>query len=143
MKINKITVGVVGLGYVGLPIALEFGKKIKTFGLDSNNKRIESLKNFLDYNGEVTTKEIKKSKKLFLTSNITDLSACNVFIVTVPTPLKKKNLPDLSLIINATQNIAKILKPNDIVIYESTVYPGITDFLAENILSKRSKFKFA
>jgi UDP-N-acetyl-D-galactosamine dehydrogenase len=143
MKLNNITVGVVGLGYVGLPIALEFGKKIKTFGLDNNNKRIESLKNFLDYNGEVTTKEIKKSKKLFLTSNITDLSACNVFIVTVPTPLKKKNLPDLSLIINATQNIAKILKPNDIVIYESTVYPGVTEEICVPILKKISRLSYS
>tara|TARA_B110000971_G_C19893866_1_gene446690 strand:+ start:237 stop:557 length:321 start_codon:yes stop_codon:yes gene_type:complete len=91
MNLNKITIGVVGLGYVGLPIALEFGKKVNTFGLDLNIDRINSLMNFKDLNKEVDSRKIKDSKKLKFTSNISNLKTCNIFIVTVPTPLKKKN----------------------------------------------------
>ena len=142
MNLNKICIGVVGLGYVGLPIALEFGKKVKTFGLDSNLDRIKLLTNSIDSNGEVNSQKIKSSKKLKLTNNIIDLKSCNIFIVTVPTPLKKKTQPDLSLIISATKSIAKILKPNEIVIYESTVYPGATEEVCVPILKKISKLNY-
>ena len=142
MNLNKITIGVVGLGYVGLPIALEFGKKVNTFGLDLNIDRINSLMNFKDLNKEVDSRKIKDSKKLKFTSNISNLKTCNIFIVTVPTPLKKKTKPDLSLIIAATKSIAKILKPNDVVIYESTVYPGTTEDICVPILKKISKLNY-
>lgn len=142
MKLNKISVGVIGLGYVGLPIAIEFGKKVKTFGFDNNKKRIDDLKKKKDSNKEVNFAKFKSSKKLTLSTNINNLSGCNIFIVTVPTPLKNKNQPDLSLIISATKSIAKILKPNDIVIYESTVYPGTTEEICVPILKKISKLHF-
>jgi UDP-N-acetyl-D-galactosamine dehydrogenase len=142
MNLNKITIGVVGLGYVGLPIALEFGKKVNTFGLDLNIDRVNSLMNFKDLNKEVDSRKIKNSKKLKFKSNISNLKKCNIFIVTVPTPLKKKTKPDLSLIIAATKSIAKILKPNDVVIYESTVYPGTTEDICVPILKKISKLNY-
>jgi UDP-N-acetyl-D-galactosamine dehydrogenase len=142
MNIDKIKIGVIGLGYVGLPLAVEFGKKIETCGFDINKNRIRTLKKNSDYNKELDSKEIKKSKNLFLTNNINNLSSCNIFIVTVPTPLKEKNLPDLSLIIKATKSVAKILKQNDIVIYESTVYPGVTEEVCVPILKKYSKLEF-
>ena len=142
MKLNKLSIGIVGLGYVGLPIALEFGKKINTIGLDRNLDRVSSLIKLKDTNKEVDFKKIKNSKKLKFTSDIKDLKNCNIFIVTVPTPLKKKTKPDLSLIIAATESIAKILKPNDLVIYESTVYPGTTEEICVPILKKISKLNY-
>ena len=142
MKLNKISVGVIGLGYVGLPIAIEFGKKVRTFGFDNNIKRINTLKKKKDLNKEVNFSKFKSSKKLTLSNDINILSGCNIFIVTVPTPLKNKNQPDLSLIISATKSIAKILKPKDIVIYESTVYPGTTEEICVPILKKISKLHF-
>lgn len=142
MNKNKISIGVIGLGYVGLPIALEFGKKVKTYGHDNNINRINSLIGFKDFNKEVDSKKIKSSKNLIFTSNINDLKSCNIYIVTVPTPLKNKTQPDLSLIIRATKSIAKILKPNDIVIYESTVYPGTTEEVCVPILENISKLKY-
>lgn len=142
MNLNKISIGVIGLGYVGLPIALEFGKKVITYGIDSNIERIHSLINFKDLNKEVNKNKIRSSKKLKLTTNIDKLKNCNVFIVTVPTPLKNKTKPDLSLIISATKSIAKILKPNDVVIYESTVYPGTTEEICVPILKRISKLDY-
>ena len=142
MNLDKICIGVIGLGYVGLPIALEFGKKVKTFGFDNNIERIKLLSKLVDSNGEVNSKKIKSSKKLKFTKIAEDLSECNVFIVTVPTPLKEKNKPDLSLIISATETIGKILKPKDIVIYESTVYPGTTEDICVPLLKKISKLNY-
>ena len=142
MNLKNLSIGVIGLGYVGLPLAIEFGRKVKTYGYDNNEKRINLLKKKIDTNKEVNVAKFKKSKKLKFTATIEELSNCNVFIVTVPTPLKNKNKPDLSLIISATKNIAKILKNKDIVIYESTVYPGTTEEICVPILEKISKLKY-
>lgn len=142
MRINDLKIGVIGLGYVGLPIALEFGKNFKTYGFDINAKRIESLNKHKDSNSEVKIKDFKKSKNVNFTSNIKNLSICNFFIITVPTPLKNNKLPDLSLLKDASEKVGKLLKPNDMVIYESTVYPGVTEEICVPILKKNSKLNY-
>ena len=142
MKLSKNTICVLGMGYVGLPLAVEFGKIFNTIGFDINRKRIERLKKFIDINGEVTTKEIKKSNKLCFSSKEKDLLNANIFIITVPTPINKRNKPDLSLLKSATRLVGNYLKKGDIVIYESTVYPGTTDEVCVPILENISKLVF-
>lgn len=140
--LNKIKLAVVGLGYVGLPIAVEFGKKRKVVGYDYNNKRISQLKNFVDITNEVSKKELKAiKKKVYFTSNPSEISSCNFFIITVPTPVKKNNVPDFSFLILASEMIGQLLKKGDIVVYESTVYPGATEEICLPILEKKSKLK--
>ena len=118
LKNNKIAI--IGLGYVGLPLAIEFGKKYKTFGYDIDQNRIKYLKKGLD-----KTKEFKKNtyhpQKLIFVNKIKQLENCNIFIVTVPTPIFKNNTPDLRNIIDATKKIGSILKKNSMVIYESCI----------------------
>ena len=138
----SISVGVIGLGYVGLPLVLSFGKKFKTIAYDVNVKRIEELKKAFDKNNEHTKLEFKRSAKVKFTSNPKNLEECQVYIVTVPTPIDKKNIPDLSHLINASKLIAKLLKKKNIVIYESTVYPGATEEICVPILEKYSKLKY-
>tara|TARA_B100000965_G_scaffold59287_1_gene45345 strand:- start:3006 stop:4268 length:1263 start_codon:yes stop_codon:yes gene_type:complete len=140
--IRNKKIAIIGLGYVGLPLAVEFGKKYKTVGYDLNKTRVEELELGLDNTGEVTKRNLQSSIKLSLTSNLDDISQCNIYIVSVPTPIDKKNNPDLSILFNATKMIGKILKKNDIVIYESTVYPGCTEEDCVPILEKYSKFKY-
>ena len=144
MKINfeNFTIGVVGLGYVGLPLAVEFGKKREVIGFDINKERIEQLKNYDDTTLEVTNQEIKEASKLSFSSNTKDIADCNCFIVTVPTPINDDKTPDLGPIHNATQMIANVLKKGDLVIYESTVYPGTTEEYCVPILEKHSKLVF-
>lgn len=142
MKINNIKLAIVGLGYVGLPLAIEFGKKIRTIGFDKNPKRINQLLNGFDKNLEVSKREIDKSINLNLTSNIKDLQDSNCYIITVPTPIKQNKSPDLRLLKQAFDLISKILKKNDIVILESTVYPGTTEEICVPILEKGSRLKF-
>ncbi len=137
-KINKIAI--IGLGYVGLPLALEFGKKFETIGFDIKFKRIKELKRGLDINNEHTKKEIRSSKLIKFTNDKKQIKNCNTYIVTVPTPAKK-NKPDLSTIKNASILVANNLKKNDLVIYESTVYPGLSEELSYTILEKISKLK--
>jgi UDP-N-acetyl-D-galactosamine dehydrogenase len=140
--LNKIKLAVVGLGYVGLPIAVEFGKKRKVVGYDYNNKRISQLKNFVDITNEVSKKELKAiKKKVYFTSNPSEISSCNFFIITVPTPVKKNNVPDFSFLILASEMIGQLLKKGDIVVYESTVYPGATEEICLPILEEKSKLK--
>lgn len=140
--LNKIKLAVVGLGYVGLPIAVEFGKKRKVVGYDYNNKRISQLKNFVDITNEVSKKELKAiKKKVYFTSNPSEISSCNFFIITVPTPVKKSNVPDFSFLILASEMIGQLLKKGDIVVYESTVYPGATEEICLPILEEKSKLK--
>ena len=138
----SISVGVIGLGYVGLPLVLSFGKKFKTIAYDVNVKRIEELKKAFDKNNEHTKLEFKRSAKVKFTSNPKNLEECQVYIVTVPTPIDKKNIPDLSHLISASKLIAKLLKKKNIVIYESTVYPGATEEICVPILEKYSKLKY-
>ena len=127
MKSNNLNLAIIGLGYVGLPLAVEFGKKRDVFGFDINIERINQLENNQDFTLEVCETELKSSRGLTFTNKVEDISNCNCFIVTVPTPIDEDKNPDLTPIKNATEMLAKILKKNDIVIYESTVYPGTTE----------------
>ncbi len=136
---DDIKIAVVGLGYVGLPLAVEFGKKYSVLGFDVNSKRIEELKNGKDITLEVEDKELNDTKFLRFTSNVDELSSCNIYIVTVPTPIDENKFPDLRFLESASEMIGKVLKNQDIVIYESTVYPGCTEEVCVPILEKLSK----
>ncbi len=141
MKKSNFKIAVIGMGYVGLPLAIEFSKKnIALVGFDIDKKRILDLKNSIDFTNEVDKKELKKSKIIF-SNNLSDIKECNVFIVTVPTPVNKKNKPDLKPLLNATKLVSKNLKKKDIVIYESTVFPGATEEICGPILEKNSGLK--
>ncbi len=126
-SLKKTKIAIIGLGYVGLPLAVEFGKKYETIGLDINRPRIRELQDGYDRSLEVDSDGLKSASRLTYTSNPDDLEDCNVYIVTVPTPIDKNNRPDLSPLIGASKAIARTLKIDDIVIYESTVYPGATE----------------
>ena len=141
MEINY-KIGIIGLGYVGLPLAVSLSKKFETFGYDINNLRISSLKKGRDDTNEVTKEELRSSVNLSFTNKITDLKKCNFFIITVPTPVDTFNNPDLSPLISASEEVAKFcLKKNDVVVYESTVYPGATEEICVPILQNFSKLK--
>jgi UDP-N-acetyl-D-glucosamine/UDP-N-acetyl-D-galactosamine dehydrogenase len=135
-------IAIVGLGYVGLPLAVAFGKKYKTIGFDINQKRIEELKEFNDRTLEVTKGEIKKSQFLEFTSNQEQMRNCSIYVVTVPTPIDTDKTPDLSAIRNASQLVGNLLSKGDYVIYESTVYPGVTEEICVPILEEYSGLKF-
>ncbi len=135
-------IAIVGLGYVGLPLAVAFGKKYKTIGFDINQKRIEDLKEFNDRTLEVTKGEIKKSQFLEFTSNQEQMRNCSIYVVTVPTPIDTDKRPDLSAIRNASQLVGNLLSKGDYVIYESTVYPGVTEEICVPILEEYSGLKF-
>ena len=139
--INKIKIAVIGQGYVGLPLAVELGKKYLTIGYDNNKKKILELKKNIDLSKEVTADQIKKSKNLIFSSKINEIRSCNYYIVAVPTPINKKKKPCLKMLGEATTLVGRILKENDIVIYESTVYPGLTEEYCIPILEKNSKLK--
>lgn len=124
---KDLKVAVVGLGYVGLPLAVEFGKKRTVVGFDINQGRIAELRQGIDSTLEVDAAELKEASELSFTSNLQDLQKCNVFIVTVPTPIDEHKQPDLTPLVKASESIGKVLKKGDIVIYESTVYPGATE----------------
>ena len=140
MKKDKIAI--IGLGYVGLPLAVEFGKKYECIGFDINKKRIDELNKFIDKTNELTSEEIKKSKLLNFTHSIKDLKHCNIYIITVPTPIDEYNNPDINFLIEASENVGKFLNKNDIVIYESTVYPGCTEEECVPVLEKESNLIF-
>ncbi|MDO8512141.1 MAG: nucleotide sugar dehydrogenase [bacterium] len=138
----KTTVAVVGLGYVGLPLALAFGRtNIKTIGFDVKQQRIDELKKGIDSTDELTRKEVKNSKLVYSSDNNT-LKEANFFIVAVPTPVDDKNNPDMSLVIKASETVAKNLKKGDIVVYESTVYPGATEEDCVPVLERISGLKW-
>jgi len=139
---KNIKIAVIGLGYVGLPLAVEFGKYFPTVGFDVNQSRIAQLKNGEDLTLEVESEQLKNSNKLDYSSDNKDVSACNIFIITVPTPLNELNQPDLNPLISATKNVGKFLKQDDIVIYESTVFPGATEEVCVPILEKISGLKY-
>jgi UDP-N-acetyl-D-galactosamine dehydrogenase len=142
MKVSDTRIGILGLGYVGLPLAIEFGKKFDVKGLDLKETRINELKDGFDSTLEIEPSEFKESQNLVFTSSISDLKDCNVYIVTVPTPLNDNNQPDLNPLKSASEMIGKILKNDDIVIYESTVYPGATEEFCVPILESNSGLKF-
>ena len=139
---KKTKIAVIGLGYVGLPLAAEFGKKIETVGYDINRARIEELLVGKDNTLELSEEELRKSKMLRYTSNPEDIQDCNYFIVTVPTPIDIHKSPDLNPLKESSKIIGSFLKKDDIVIYESTVYPGATEEVCVPILEKQSGLIF-
>ena len=141
-SIFDLKLAVVGLGYVGLPLAVEFGKKFPLIGFDINISRIEELKKGIDKTLEVTDKEIKQAGYVTYTANHDNLKNANCYIVTVPTPINKDKRPNLMPLLKASETIGKVLKKGDIVIYESTVYPGATEEDCVPVLEKYSNLKF-
>ncbi len=135
-------IGIIGLGYVGLPLAVEFGKILEVVGFDINQSRIDELKKGIDRTLEVDKNELSSSKGLSFTANPEDLKKVNYFIVTVPTPVDEYKTPDLTPLIKASETVGKVLKKGDIVIYESTVYPGCTEEDCVPVLEKFSGLKF-
>lgn len=141
-SLEKAKLAVIGLGYVGLPLAVEFGKQRDVLGFDINTKRIEALKDGHDATLEVSDGELVEAEKLQYSSNVSDLQGCNTFIVTVPTPIDDHKRPDLTPLIKASEAIGTILKRGDVVIYESTVYPGATEEDCVPVLERVSGLKF-
>lgn len=135
-------VAIIGLGYVGLPLAVEFGKVLDVIGFDINNERIQELKNGFDRTREVDQNELKASSRLSYTSDKTELKGANYFIITVPTPVDDSKKPDLRPLISASKTVGSALKKGDIVIYESTVYPGCTEEVCVPILEGTSGLTF-
>ncbi len=135
-------IGIIGLGYVGLPLAVEFGKVTNTVGFDINRERIDELRRGVDRTLEVDAGELAEAKQLSFTTNIDDLRGVNYFIVTVPTPVDQYKKPDLQPLVKASETVGKALKKGDIVIYESTVYPGCTEEVCVPTLEKTSGLRF-
>ncbi len=142
MQSSDSSIAIVGLGYVGLPLAVEFGRKRKVIGFDINETRIQELKQGIDKTLETTNQELRDAIHLSYTSLLEDLRHCKIFIVTVPTPIDKEKKPDLVPLERATEAIGSILKKGDIVIYESTVYPGATEEICVPILEEKSSLSF-
>ena len=142
MKLEKVKIGIIGQGYVGLPLAIEFGKKHPTLGFDINKNRIDQLKKGVDHTNEASSKQLLNSEFLSFSSNINDINDCNIYIVTVPTPIDEFKTPDLKPLRAASQMLGEILKKGDIVIYESTVYPGCTEEVCVPILEESSNLIF-
>lgn len=140
--IEQCKVAVIGLGYVGLPLAVEFGKKLDVIGFDINEYRINELKGGSDSTLEVSPEELKSASKLAFSYTINELQSCNIFIVTVPTPVDQVNRPDLTPLQKASETVGKVLKKGDIVIYESTVYPGATEEVCIPVLERVSGLSF-
>ena len=136
------SIAVIGLGYVGLPLAVEFGNKYQVVGYDTNEERLNALKRGEDETNQTTSIEIQNSKGLIFSTAINDIKDCTIYIVTVPTPVDENKLPDLSSLLNASETLGSILKKGDSVIYESTVYPGCTEEDCVPILEKTSGLKY-
>ena len=139
---KKFKIAIIGLGYVGLPLALAFGKKYEVIGFDLNLERINELRHGVDRTNEVPETELDLLKNSQFTNNLSDISECNVYIVTVPTPVTKENIPDLGALIAASKMIGEILAVGDTVVYESTVYPGATEEVCIPELEKHSGLSF-
>ncbi len=142
LDLDKISIGVIGLGYVGLPLAVEFGKKFKTIGFDINAPRVAELKEGVDSTLEVESEELAQAEFMSYTTDAAELSACNIYIVTVPTPIDEYKRPDLTPLIKASETVGKLVSKGDIVIYESTVYPGATEEDCVPILENESGLTF-
>ncbi len=142
LSLRKCRIGIIGLGYVGLPLAAEFGKHFETVGFDTNPGRIADLTAFRDRTLEVSRAELKAATRLSFTTTLTDLRRCRAYIVTVPTPIDEYNRPDLRPLTSASASVGQVLKRGDVVIYESTVYPGCTEEVCVPILERESGLKF-
>ena len=141
-KSEEIKIAIIGLGYVGLPLALEFSKKKKVIGFDINKDRIKDLNSGIDKNLDFQKNEIQISKKLNFTYNVEDLKFANCFIITVPTPIDEFKKPDLLPLLSASEMVGKIIKKGDLIIYESTVYPGCVEDECVPILEKFSELRY-
>jgi UDP-N-acetyl-D-galactosamine dehydrogenase len=141
-KISEAKLGVIGLGYVGLPLAVEFGKHFPTVGFDINSARVAELRSGKDHTLEVDEVELAQAAKLTYTYQVEGIAGCNTYIVTVPTPVDKYNRPDLTPLIKASETLGKVVKKGDVVIYESTVYPGATEEDCIPVIEKVSGLKF-
>ncbi len=135
-------IAIIGLGYVGLPLAVEFGKHHPVLGFDINQRRISELQSGQDHTLECSSEQLKEAVQLVYSSNLDDLKKCQIFIVTVPTPVDSANRPDMTPLVKASQTVGQVLKRGDIVIYESTVYPGATEEVCVPVLEKFSGLKF-
>ncbi len=142
MQLDQIKIGLIGLGYVGLPLAVEFGKKYATVGFDINPTRIKQLQSGLDTTLEVDREEMALAQQLTFTYQVEDIKSCNVYIVTVPTPINAAKQPDLTPLEKASRLLGQVLKAGDIVIYESTVFPGATEEVCIPILQHESGLVF-
>jgi UDP-N-acetyl-D-galactosamine dehydrogenase len=142
LNLRKCRIGVVGLGYVGLPLAVEFGKHFDTTGFDVKAPRIAELKAGRDSTLEVSKAELKSATQLKFTTDLADMKRCQVYIVTVPTPIDEYKRPDLTPLVKASESVGKVLKRGDVVVYESTVYPGCTEEVCVPILERESGLKF-
>src|ERR1700756_2268426 len=142
LKLRNCRIAVVGLGYVGLPLAVEFGKRFDTVGFDVKPERVAQLRAGRDTTLEVTSEELKSAQRLSFTTELADLKRCRVFIVTVPTPIDGYKRPDLTPLVRASEAVGKVMRPGAVVIYESTVYPGCTEEVCVPILERESGLKF-
>ncbi len=142
ISLESYQIAVVGLGYVGLPLAVEFGKYYQTVGFDLKEKRVTELQHGFDRTHEVSPEELRQATYLTYTNLVENLKSCQVYIVAVPTPLDSHKHPDFSLLEHASTIVGQLLKQNDIVIYESTVYPGATEEICVPILEQQSKLIF-
>jgi UDP-N-acetyl-D-galactosamine dehydrogenase len=142
LTLSELKIAVIGLGYVGLPLAVEFGKKVPVVGFDIHQKRIDELKSGQDHTLEVSPEELAQSAHLTYSANLADLKDCNFFIVTVPTPIDEFKQPDLTPLVKASTSIGKVLSKGDVVVYESTVYPGATEETCIPVLEQVSGLKF-
>ncbi len=142
MIFKKINIAIIGLGYVGLPLAVEFAKKFNVIGYDYDKNRVKDLNQNYDKNHDVSLSKIIKANNLKFTTDINYLKDCNVYIITVPTPIFKNKKPNLNLIKQACKTISKFIKKNDVIILESTVYPGVTEEVIAPFIEKNSDLKF-
>jgi UDP-N-acetyl-D-galactosamine dehydrogenase len=142
LSLRKCRIGVIGLGYVGLPLAVEFGRHFHTVGFDVKAQRIAELKAGKDSTLETTKADLKAAHRLTFTKDIKDLASCRVFIVTVPTPIDNYKRPDLTPLVKASETVGKVLKKGDVVVYESTVYPGCTEEVCVPVLERESGLRF-
>ncbi|MCU4308165.1 Vi polysaccharide biosynthesis UDP-N-acetylglucosamine C-6 dehydrogenase TviB [Acinetobacter radioresistens] len=142
LQLSDLKIAIIGLGYVGLPLAVEFSKQLPVVGFDIQQKRIQELQSGQDHTLEVSPEELKQATHLTYSANSDDLNSCNFFIVTVPTPIDEFKQPDLTPLIKASTSIGKVLKKGDVVVYESTVYPGATEEACIPVLEQMSGLKF-
>ena len=141
-RADETRVAVIGLGYVGLPLAVGFGRKLPTLGFDINKARVAELKEYRDHTLETTPEELQATKLLTVSADPADLRDCNVFIVTVPTPIDSAKRPDLSPLESASRTVGKAIRPGGVVVFESTVYPGATEEVCVPIIERESGLKF-
>ena len=138
---KDVSIGIMGLGYVGLPLAIAFGKHLPTIGFDTNTSRIKELQEQIDITNEVSSSDFIEAKKLEFTDQIEKIKSCKIYIAAIPTPLDSHNNPDLTLLKACCESLGGIIKPGDTVFFESTVYPGTTEEICAKILENISPLR--